>query len=114
MHPPVLLKLLAFALPLFEQADDLTRSLRQYHNAFVLPFGGFRGFSVHGLTRGCQPTGWNAEVISKFPPIFRGRRRSGKLKLAAGQKSGINEADDGIWLASFKRSVSCRRPAGRR
>jgi hypothetical protein len=44
MHPPVLLKLLAFALPLFEQADDLTRSLRQYHNAFVLPFGGFRGF----------------------------------------------------------------------
>jgi hypothetical protein len=70
MHPPVLLKLLAFALPLFEQADDLTRSLRQYHNAFVLPFGGFRGFSVHGLTRRCQPTGWNAEVISKFPPIF--------------------------------------------
>jgi hypothetical protein len=55
MRPPTLLEPLAFALSLFEQADDLTRSLRQYHNAFVLPFGGFRAFSVHGLTRDVSP-----------------------------------------------------------
>jgi hypothetical protein len=43
--------LLAFSLPLFEQADDLTRSVRQYDDNFALTLGRFLGFSVHGTTR---------------------------------------------------------------
>jgi hypothetical protein len=42
---------LAFSLPLFEQADDLTRSVRQYDNNFALALGRFLGFSVHGMIR---------------------------------------------------------------
>jgi len=43
--------LLAFSLPLFEQADDLTRSVRQYDNDLALALGRFLGFSVHGMIR---------------------------------------------------------------
>jgi hypothetical protein len=43
--------LLAFSLPLFEQADDLTRSVRQYDNNLARVLGRFLGFSVHGMIR---------------------------------------------------------------
>ncbi len=49
MQPWVLLNLLAFALSFFRQANDLTRSLRQYDDGFALSFESFLGFSVHGF-----------------------------------------------------------------
>jgi hypothetical protein len=119
MRLAVLLGLLSLPLSLFKEADDLTGSVRQYNDGFVLGFAlaleCFLGPSIHGFDPGMFA--WGAETPTRFRSsrdfiLGALRPRAETMAPLAGPRQQSRPSALGVWRNELQLS-GCKRAVDR-